>query len=168
MSAADPANCLGMFREGVRYALESSLAAGSDSVTVVVQVVCRLSASSFVASSKVLGTHVMVRLSSDQAPASGCASLFQFSLLRDEDVVCLHQEEHSAWVPHVPLRPEHWEHVRETCTGIGALGDGALSVGLDIVARNELQPTTCRLLESLGRSGVVQGDIGDQAVVRAM
>ena len=156
----------GMFVEGIRYSLEASLAAGAECVSVSAHVVCRLSETSFVARSRVLTTHLMVRLAEGPAPASGAVTLFQFSLVRDDDVIWLLQETASAWMSHTELRPEHWDHVTETCTGIGALGAGAQTVGLRIVARNEIQANTCRLLELLGTESVVEGDIGDHLVVR--
>ena len=156
------------FKEGVLYALESSLASGADSVSVAVVMVCRLSDLSFVARSRVLGTHLVVRLSTGPAPATGLVSLFQFSLVRDNDVVNLLQEPDSTWAAHVEPEAHHWTLLKETCCGIGALGAGAHLAGMQVVAMNELQPVTCQLLRLLDRPGVVEGDIADQGVIRHM
>ena len=91
-------------REGVSYALESSLSAGDDSVTVSAHVIHLLSPSSFVAQSRVQKLTVIVRLNTSSAPASGVVSLFQFSLARDADVLYLHEEGHSLWTLHETLQ----------------------------------------------------------------
>ena len=160
---------LGMsFTAGVRYALEDSLSAGCEQVTVSVVVVCRLSASTFAARSRVQGIAVVVRLASDTAPSEGTVSLFQFSLARDGDVLYIHEESHSVWALHEPLQSCHFQMLKESCSGIGALGMGAVTAGLRVVALNELQPVTCRLLRQITEVPVVEGDIGDQAVLLQM
>ena len=126
------------------------------------------SLTSFVARSRVLGTHLVVRLSTGPAPATGIVSLFQFSLVRDNDVVNLLQEPTSTWAHHVDPEPHHWTLLKETCSGIGALGAGAQLAGMQVVAMNELQPATCQLLRLLDRPGVVEGDIANQGVLRQM
>ena len=55
--------------------------------------------------------------------------------------------------------------LKESCTGLGALGLGAVRVGLRRVAVNELQPVVCRFLQLTADFPVVQGDIAEDAVL---
>ena len=123
------AELLGMaFRDGVAYSLEGSLSQGLDSVSGAASVECRLSASSFAARSLIQKIPFVVRLQTADAPASGKVTLC-FSLARDADLLCLHQETVSLWNLHSDLQASHWATVKESCSGIGALGLGTAQAG---------------------------------------
>ena len=163
------ADCPGMtFRQGVQYALEACLASGDDAVTVSATVVCRLSETSFAATSRVQKTPFLVRLLRGSAPDSGTVSLFDFSLARDSGTLVLFEEDASTWAIHLPWQAKHWEALKETCAGIGALGKGAESCGFRVSVLNELQPVTCNLLRMVSPAQVVEGDVGLPATLRQL
>ena len=58
--------------------------------------------------------------------------------------------------------------IAETCTGIGCLGLGLESVGFTIQARNDLSGPCCKVLQDAGRVSVVEGNIGNPKVVKAL
>ena len=141
------------FREGVLYALEACLASGDQMVTVSATVVCRLSETSFAATSRVQKTPFLVRMLRGASPDSGVV------LARDSGTIVLFEEDSSTWTVHTPGQAKHWEALKETCAGIGALGKGAESCGFRVPILDELQPVTCNLLRMISPAHIVEGDV---------
>lgn len=63
--------------------------------------------------------------------------------------------------PHRLLTPESLMQVVETCTGLGALGKGAVDAGFSVMAQNEVRSEICDFLELQQGPLIVRGDIGD-------
>ena len=58
--------------------------------------------------------------------------------------------------------------VIETCSGIGALGEGLEENGFRIALRNELRPRLCQLMQQQGFQQTVEGDIGLHSTIEAI
>eukprot|EP00438_Fugacium_kawagutii_P005236 Skav217104 [mRNA] locus=scaffold139:119576:126011:+ [translate_table: standard] len=58
--------------------------------------------------------------------------------------------------------------VMETCTGMGFLGQGLISAGMDVKVQNELRQPFCDHLRLHAGTSVIQGDIGDPETLKSM
>ena len=109
-----------------------------------------------------------MRLRTGPAPCSGRVSLLDFSCAQDEQLAVLFEESDSMWWPHEEFQGTGWQHLIETCAGLGALGMGAEVHNIKVVARNELREATCQVLRSLHQSPVIPGSIEDITTVKAL
>lgn len=67
--------------------------------------------------------------------------------------------------PRKVLTPEVLCQVVETCTGLGALGKGAIDAGFKVMVQNEIRSEICDFLELQQGPVIVRGDIGETATV---
>lgn len=62
---------------------------------------------------------------------------------------------------HRAMTPESLMQVVETCTGLGALGKGAMDAGFSVKVQNEVRSEICDFLELQQGPVIVRGDIGN-------
>lgn len=80
-------------------------------------------------------------------------------LMQTNDTACIRHEHPS----HKSIR-----QLVEACAGIGAVGQGFKACGFQTVARAESNPNFCKWLTDRGHSSVVQGDVAEASVIRAI
>ena len=71
----------------------------------------------------------------------------------------LYHTEKSRTFLHETFKAQRLLRIKETCSGIGALGQGGSTIGYKVVVLNEVQAETARVAEGLTGAKVVQGDI---------
>ena len=95
-------------------------------------------------------------------------TLVEFGVLFNQGRFRLFQVTGSRVFLHKPFDPRQLLNIKETCSGIGALGRGGDSIGYKVVALNEVQPLTAQVASSLTQAPVVVGDINDFSTVSAL
>ena len=71
-------------------------------------------------------------------------------------------------LPHSIPNDAMFQHVIETCTGVGCLGVGLQSAGMHIKVQNDISGPLCAFLERQGQKTVVPGDIGSPQTLQAI
>ena len=95
-------------------------------------------------------------------------TLLSFALSWDGSKFCALQLDESVWFRRASCCLEGVFKVRELCSGMGALGAGALFAGFEILTANEIQQVTCQAYSRNGKAPVIQGDLTDPRVVGQM
>ena len=92
-------------------------------------------------------------------------TLINFAVLSREGKFKLFQVEGSRVFFHEPYNASNLLKIKETCSGVGALGRGGDTIGFRVVALNEVQPITAQVAAGLASVPVVVGDINDLSIV---
>ena len=92
-------------------------------------------------------------------------SLINVKVDHDQRGTVLRVDELSQCIVVPTLAASDFYNLKETCAGLGALGVGAEFAGWQIKGANDQQKTMCELLQKVGRSEVVQGDIAFGSVI---
>ena len=94
-------------------------------------------------------------------------TLINFGTVFSEGRFKLFQVAGSRIFLHEKFDASHLLRIKETCSGVGALGRGGDTIGYKVVALNEIQSCTAQVAASLASAPVVVGDINDiDTVVR--
>ena len=133
-------------------------------VSTVVQVVCHLASTTLICTS-VLDEQTCVLQTpeaTDLAPGT-LITLIGFRSRRSEDLFELSAGEQSEWFVHLPSGSNLVTDFRELCSGMAALGTGAVHAGFRVVGVNELQSRTAAVASHVSGVSAVVGDVADDA-----
>ena len=113
-------------------------------------------------------TTMLLCLQADELEVSDKVTIIHFELCEHSTLHVIKHCIGASWWKHQPWNPLHCTRVREACTGLGGLGFGLNRVGVQTIARNEVQPKTLQVLGKQGAVPIVPGDISNVATAKAL